>query len=84
MSSMPVSQAALCDKLRQAILEAARCQVPVGTIIAALEQAREEVRAAAPLVVAYAESARGMTANAKSEPTARLFAQVGSTDGLGG
>ena len=50
MSSMPVSQAALCDKLRQAILEAAR----------------------------------GMTANAKSEPTARLFAQVGSTDGLEG
>lgn len=58
MYAAPISQAALCEKLRAAVLEAARCQVPVGAIIAALDQARKEVRAAAPLIVAYVDSGR--------------------------
>lgn len=56
MDAATIRQQVLFDKLRDAILEAARSQVPVGIILAALDQASKDVRAALPIVIAYKQN----------------------------
>lgn len=48
----PISQRALYEKIRTAILEALRCGVDVETIHGALAQAQREVAIAEPLISA--------------------------------